>query len=304
VTNRHGIDPQAIGLPSTAPGDPPGTILLTRPLVTSNGGTVQRATPLATGRPVLVYTPAPGFAGTDSFEYVVQDSGGLVSEPATVTVLVEDLVIAKAEVRLRTGRWRVHGSSSATAANTVTLFAGPRARLAGGDVVPPVATGARGAATLAVRPDAIDFRVVVDPLPATPVTAITLRLGLPGQSGPAVLFPFDAPVDGPFTGVAAGTLGPARLLFVPSRPDLTFADVAAAVLDGAAYVEVETAAHPGGELRGQLAAPLVGTAPVDPATGAWSFTGPSRTSPGGPPATVSAVSASGVRTVAAPLRFR
>ena len=76
----------AIGLPSIDPADPLGTILLTRSLTTLNGGTVQRFTEFATGRTTFVYTPAPAFTGVDTFQYVVQDKGGLVSAPATVTV--------------------------------------------------------------------------------------------------------------------------------------------------------------------------------------------------------------------------
>lgn len=302
VTNRHGIDRQAIGLPSNAPV--PGTILLTRPLVTANGGTVRRSTTFTTGEAVLEYTPAPGFAGVDTFEYVVQDSGGLVSAPATVTVLVEDLAVAAAEFRVRTGRWNVRGTSSAAAGNVVTLFASPRAVLAGSDVVPPAATGAHGAVTFTVRPDAIDFRLVIEPATATPPSSVQLHLGLPGETGPVVFFLHDAPVDGPFTGEKTGTLLPPRLIFVPSRPDLTIADVADALVAGTAYVDVRTTGLPNGELRGQVGAPTIGTAPVDPATGGWSFTGRSNVSPGWRPASVSARSSNGIRSAAKPLEFR
>jgi hypothetical protein len=111
-------------------------------------------------------------------------------------------------------------------------------------------------------------------------------------------------VDGAFSGAKAGTLTPARLLFVPGQPSLGFEDVAAAVLAGAAYVDVHTEGLPDGELRGQISAPEIGSAPVDPETGAWSFTGRSRASPGGPPASVGAVSSHGIRAATAPLRLR
>jgi hypothetical protein len=303
IANRHGIHPQAIGLPSNDPADLPGTILLTRPLTTPNGGIVRRSTTFTTGETVLVYTPAPGFAGTDVFEYVVQDTGGRVSAPATVTVLVEDVVVSRADVRPRNGKWDIRGTTSATDANEVALFASPRALLSGAGVVPPAASGARGAATFAVRPGEIEFRLRLDRAPASAITAAHLHLGLPGENGPAVLFLFDEVVDGPFTGAKAAVLGPARLLFVPARPSLTFEEVQAAVLAGAAYVDVHTVALAAGELRGQVTAPLIGTAPVD-ATGAFAFTGRSRASPGGLPATVTAVSSHGIRAATVPLRFR
>jgi hypothetical protein len=186
----------------------------------------------------------------------------------------------------------------------VTLFASPRALLTGAGVVPAVASAARGVATFAVRPGAIEFRLALEPAPASPVTAVHLHLGLPGGDGPVVFFPFDEPVDGPFAGARVGTLTPARLLFVPEQPVLTFEDVAAAVLAGAAYVDVHTEGFAGGELRGQLVSPVIGSAPVDAATGGWSFTGRSRAPPGGPPATVTAVSSHGIRAATAPLRIR
>jgi len=49
----------------------------------TNGGTVIDGT---TG--IITYTPDPGFVGTDTFTYTVQDSDGRTSAPATVTVNV------------------------------------------------------------------------------------------------------------------------------------------------------------------------------------------------------------------------
>jgi hypothetical protein len=170
--------------------------------------------------------------------------------------------------------------------------------------VPPAQSGAKGVATVRALANAIDFRIALDPLPASVVTAVHLHLGAPGEDGPLVLFLYDAPVHGPFTGVRSATLTPARLLPVPGLPALTFADVVRAVLSGNAYVDVHTAALPAGELRGQVSSPLVATVPVDPATGLFTFAGPSSASPGGPPASVSVVSSQGIRAVPAPLRVR
>jgi hypothetical protein len=183
--NVHGLNPQALGLPSNDPSDLAGTILLARPLTTASGGTVRRSSVFQTGKTTFIYTPAEGFSGVDTFEYVVQDTGGLISAPATVTIVVEDLTVTSAEYRPRTGKWRISGTTSDRAANSVTLLGGPRATL-----------------------------------------------------------------------------------------------------------------------TGQLAEPLIGVAPVDPASGSWSFTSRSGASPGGEPASVGAISANGVRVLGAPLRIR
>ena len=91
------------------------------------------------------------------------------------------------------------------------------------------------------------------------------------------------------------------MLFVPGPELVTFDDVVAAIVAGDAYVDVHAS---GASLRGQLAMPLVGTAPVDPATGKWRFTGKSRAAPGPPPASVNVVSANGVRALGAQLHVR
>ncbi|MBI5507876.1 MAG: Ig-like domain-containing protein [Deltaproteobacteria bacterium] len=119
----HFIDPQGLGLGAA----PPYAIAATTP-----HGTVVRRTATATGRSSFVYTPAPGFTGTDSFSYVVQDTGGLISAPATVSVIVEDLKIVRAALRLRHLRFAVSGTTSEPfgpdlAPNVIRVHAGPDA---------------------------------------------------------------------------------------------------------------------------------------------------------------------------------
>jgi hypothetical protein len=298
--NAHGIDVQAIGLPSLDAADPPGTILLTRPLTTARGGQVRRLGDLPTGRSTFLYTPPAGFTGEDTFQYVVQDRGGLVSAPATVTVTVEDVRLERAEYRARTGRWRIEGTSTNRAGNAVTIVGSPRAHL-----VPPGGGAAgtpEGRITLRLGPEAADFRVIVDPLPPDAVTEVHLHAGAPGGGGPVVLSLFHHVLDGAFTGARGGTVTVAQLF--PSRAEgiETFGDAMAAILAGRTYVDVHTAAGPA--LAGGVVVPVVGIAPVDPATGRWSFTGKSAASPGAAPLSVNAISARGVSALGAPLRLR
>jgi hypothetical protein len=291
--NVHGLDPQALGLPL---GD--GTTLLTRPLVTAHG-TVERFTEIATGRTTFVYTPSdPGFVGVDTFQYVVQDRGGLVSAPATVTVTVADVTVSVAEYRARTGKWRVAGTSTDASENSVALFGGPRTALA---AVPATSTAAGGGAGLRVTLGEIEFGLALDPLPTTPVTEIHVHA--PGPDGPLVFTLHDSLLEGPFTGTKHGTLTDAHL--DPLHPDFPdFGDAVEWILAGDAYVDVHTVENPTGELRGRLVMPAIGTAPVDPATGSWVFSGKAPVSPGGSPASVNALSSNGFWTLGAPLRFR
>lgn len=154
--NVHGLNPIATGIvvPAPAVATPPrlaiGAVVVAfgpnEPVTTARGGTVTKQT---NGR--LTYTPAPGVTGTDTFEYVIQDIGGIVSGqavvprvfgttsipagtgdpvPATVTVTIEDLVVARAELRTKLLRWRLEGTTSALfgpdglTANVITLHAG------------------------------------------------------------------------------------------------------------------------------------------------------------------------------------
>src|SRR5690606_24439388 len=122
-----------------------------------------------TGRSRFLYTPLVGAAalGEDSFEYVIQDKGGLISAPATVTVQVEDLVVDQAEYRPRVGKWLIRGTSNDSSDNSITLHGGPRALLAGENLVVPVGSEATGTVALRMGETGIEYQVRIDPLPLT-----------------------------------------------------------------------------------------------------------------------------------------
>ena len=299
--NVHGIDLKAIAV-----ADANGPILnaagmpeLTADLPTAAGGTVRRVASIPTGKTTFLYTPPAGnagglYTGADSFQFVAQDTGGLVSPPATVNLTVEDLRVPQAQFRSRTGKWRVSGTSSDAAGNAVTLRGSARARLTGQANVPPAASAAGGSATLREQGESIGFALQIDPLPTTPVTDVTVRLGTPGELGPDLFVLFFDVFDGAFTGRFEGVLTPNDLLQRPAEGIGTFTDALAAVREGRAYVSVQTGANPAGELRGQLSAPVVARVAVRP-DGSWEFNGKSTASPGSLPG-VSATSANGVRT--------
>ena len=307
--NEYGIHPQALGLP-TNPSNLLEEILLTRPLTTAAGGRVERVTPINTGRSVFQYSPpSADFTGEDYFHYVVQDHGGLISEPARVTVIVEDLQAHRAEYRPRLGKWRVEGTSSRTENNVIEVKGAPHAVLSGERVRPnPVTTGARGRAALAPASDRIDFTFSIDPLPATPVFFATIHIAAPGQeSGPSVFFIFDDILHGAFSGTFSGTITPQTLIERPAIGVRTFADVLDALLGGRAYLNVYTQQYGfgGGELRGDIELALIGTADVveKDGSGMWVFEGKSEASPG-PYRQVNIRSSGGVRVMGLPLQLR
>lgn len=307
-SNVHGLNPQAIALADPLTGGPMlnalGMPAITAAHPTTAGGTVRRTINATTGKATLLYNPPPDdFTGIDTFSYVIQDSGGLISTPATVTITVEDLQVGQADYRLRTGKWTLSGSSSDLSDNSVTLTAGPRARLTPEAEVatPAVASAARGAAALRLSNSAIDFVLNIDPLPATAMTAAHIHVGGPGVNGPVIFSLFQSGIDAPLTGSRSGTLQVFNLQTRPAQGVSSFSDALNAILSGNAYINVHTTAFPDGEVRGQLTRAAIGTAEVT-ATG-WEFKGRSTASPAAVPSVI-VESANGVRLIGTPLRLR
>jgi len=296
-TNVHGINDQAVALI-----DADGTTLLRRvdTLTTPLGATVRRTTDAVTGRALFFYTP--GAPGEDSFSYVVQDKGGLISQPATVSVTVEDLSVQRAEFRARTGKWRIEGDSSDTTDNSVSLFSAPRALLLGSNQVTPIVSDATGTVYLELSDQSIRYLLSVNPLPASSVTRISINFGNPGEDG-QVIFPlFNSQFDREFTGSLSGQLNAGRL-----QPDAAIgisnlADAIRAIQDGRTYINVSTSEHGTGEIRGQLTRKLIATVPVA-ADGSWIFVGRSTTVPGRLPS-LSLESANGNRLLNIPVLYR
>ena len=107
--------------------------------------------------------------------------------------------------------------------------------LSGAHEVPPVSTAATGTASVTVYPDhAVSARVVATGMNAT---ASHIHDGAMGANGP-VIVPFIKIDDNTFAAPAGSKL-----------TDAQYADY----LAGKLYVNVHSAAHPGGEIRAQLA---------------------------------------------------
>jgi len=106
--------------------------------------------------------------------------------------------------------------------------------LSGDQVVPPVTTAAKGTGTITIGDD----RAVSGSIQTTGITgtAAHIHLAAPGQNGPVAV---------PLTKTGAGAWA------VAAGAKLTEAQYEA-YKAGNLYVNVHSAAHPGGEIRGQL----------------------------------------------------
>ncbi len=95
-----------------------------------------------------------------------------------------------------------------------------------------------------------------------PATMAHIHFGPPGVSGPIVIPFFMSSM--PASDTISGSLTAADFKPDPAGGINTIADVATAIEDGKAYVNVHTAQYPAGEIRGQLA--VSSTATPEPAT--------------------------------------
>lgn len=167
----------------------------------------------------------------------------------------------------------------------IALLAAPAAVLAQNELTadltgdaetPPVATDATGSAHVMISDDgsSISFEVTFDDLSGDgTATMAHIHYG-PDQSapGPVMIWLTEVGVpDGSFASPISGTATEAQFMAVDGGPQ-NFAEAVQAIRDGDTYVNIHTAAYPGGEIRGQLTGdepPLPDTSAVEavPAAG-------------------------------------
>jgi hypothetical protein len=133
--------------------------------------------------------------------------------------------------------------------------------LSGANEVPAVSTAAKGSGwvTLSADDSTITFHLEYSGLSGA-ATAAHIHTGAAGVNG-GVIFPFvvgPSPINGTFT--AAN--------FTPSGAITTYAQAIAAIKAGNTYMNVHTAANPGGEIRGQIQPLPPATSTESPASGA------------------------------------
>lgn len=282
------------------------------------GGTV--ATERDLDKVLLQFTPTA--AGAVGFDYTVQSFTGM-SDTASVTVLVENLLFNQAEYRARTGKWALNGTSNfrglVVESETSTIYL---TGLFGAQEVPPVTSSGSGETMITVRIDdilgpVIDYSLTYEGLVG--VTQAHIHNGGVGVNGPFNVFlctnlalpgnfPDQAqtpPACPTQAGTVTGTLTAND--FISAGAVTTFVELLQAIDDGNTYVNVHTAAFSPGEIRGQIGrnvisllagenGPAIGAAEVQAGAGpnlTWSYSGKSIGSPGAAPHMIHAESALG-----------
>jgi hypothetical protein len=112
----------------------------------------------------------------------------------------------------------------------------------------PVVTSATGRAAVILNDARTELRVVVEVANLSNITLAHIHVGSPAEAGPII---FDLATSA-FTSPLVKTLTAANLTPQAARGVNTFADAVRELLAGNTYVNVHTAANPGGEIRGQL----------------------------------------------------
>ena len=106
--------------------------------------------------------------------------------------------------------------------------------LSGANEVPPVSSSAAGSGTVTIKDDgSVSAKITVSGMTAT---AAHIHMAAAGANGP-VIVPFTKTGDNTFEAAAGAKMSPEQL---------------AASKAGNTYVNVHTAANPGGEIRAQL----------------------------------------------------
>jgi len=129
-----------------------------------------------------------------------------------------------------------------------------KAQLAGVYETPATLSTATGLYSFDVADDWIFYLGSLSRIDPAQVLGIEIRIGAPGEDGPAILaLSTDLFVRGT-QGYqdSEGTLGEADLLPASDAGVSSFADAVAAIREGRAYVEVRTRTAPDGEIRGAI----------------------------------------------------
>lgn len=111
--------------------------------------------------------------------------------------------------------------------------------------VPPVAGNGSGHATMTLSGNTLRYQINVSDL-SGPATMAHIHVGQPGVAGPPV-YTFK------INKVKSGKLAEGEIdLSKPLSKSVSADSLKVLLRDGSAYINVHTAAHPSGEIRGQI----------------------------------------------------
>ena len=127
-----------------------------------------------------------------------------------------------------------------------------KAKLSGGEVVPPVKTTAKGEAIFQLSEEGNELTYKLTVSDIENVTVAHIHDGKYGKNGPPIVSLFTGPKkDHEFTGTLAEGKITAKDLMGELKGKL-FSHFMQMIEDGHAYVNVHTDKYPGGEIRGQI----------------------------------------------------
>jgi hypothetical protein len=130
------------------------------------------------------------------------------------------------------------------------------AQLSGANETPAISTAASGAGTIALNGTTVNYTVSGTGLSGN-ATGAHIHIGAVGVAGPVIVdFAAITPLPAGTSTSIAGSFTAANIKN-PTNPPLnppvvTLDDLMAQIRAGNAYVNIHTAAHSGGEIRGQL----------------------------------------------------
>jgi hypothetical protein len=113
----------------------------------------------------------------------------------------------------------------------------------------PVTTNATGTATFTVNDNSIDFRIDVNNLTGVTGAHIHGPAGVEENAGVLVPLPLSANAG---TGTVNGTIAQGTITQSDIQGGMTLDALLELIRSGQTYVNVHTAAHPAGEIRGQI----------------------------------------------------
>jgi hypothetical protein len=208
-----------------------------------------------------IHTGAAGVAGGVILPLAVGPSpmsGTLTAADFTASGSVTTFAQAVAAIRAGTTYFNIHTAANPGGEIRGQIVAAGEAHfadLAGFQENPPVATAATGKGTVVISADAstITYLVTYGGLSGT-ANAAHIHTGAVGVNG-GVILPLAV---GPSP--MSGTLTTAN--FTASGSVTTFAQAVAAIRAGTTYINIHTAANPGGEIRGQIGVTVTAPAPT------------------------------------------